>query len=96
MACASPNGGNGSQADPGVTIEQLKAMMDSAGESFSAGDLFQSRALYERVIEADTTLSAAWYGLFLTQRALGDTSAANAAFQVSRRLAEPTSTAAAR
>jgi hypothetical protein len=96
LACASPNPGTEGPAEEPVTIEQLHALMDTAESAYRAGDIFQARDVYQRVTLADSTLAAAWFGLFLTQRALGDTAAANAAFQVSRRLAEPTSTAAVR
>jgi Flp pilus assembly protein TadD len=95
-ACARPVAENAGNSPDPVPIEQLSAMMDSAATAFRDGDIFQAREVFQRVIAADSTLAAAWFGLFITQRALGDTAAANAAFQTSRRLAEPTSTAAVR
>jgi hypothetical protein len=71
-----------------ASLAALSAVLDSAREAYEAGNPAGALAHYRNAIESDSTLAAAWFGVFITQRALGDTVAADSAFRRSRRLAE--------
>jgi hypothetical protein len=71
-----------------LSLEQITALMDSAATAFREGDIVHAKEIYGQVVAADSTLAAAWFGLFMTQRVLGDTSAADSAFHKARRLAD--------
>jgi Tfp pilus assembly protein PilF len=90
LACGSPGADPQEQAGSSKPfgLEEVTARMDSAATAFREGDIVRARDIYREVAASDSTLAAAWFGLFMTQRVLGDTSAADSAFHKARRLAD--------
>jgi hypothetical protein len=83
--------GNGAIATdaPAPSVDPVvRAVIDSARTAFEDGDLLRARALYLDAAARDSTLAAAWFGVFMSARALGDTMVADSALRRSRRLAE--------
>ena len=76
------------RAAPAEPVAALRAVLDSAHKAFEEGDAVGALTLYHVAAERDSTLAAAWFGVFMSQRALGDTAAADSAFRRARRLAE--------
>ena len=89
-ACGPPSRDEPADAiDPdgsGLPIAVL-ARMDSAAEAFTAGDAAAAQRLYRGVTDALPDLAAAWFGLYLAERALGNTAAADTALARAKRAA---------
>jgi len=62
------------------------ALMDSASAAIGAGDYEEARRLYEAAADADTTLAAPWFGLFMARRGLGLNVPAESALSRARNL----------
>jgi len=98
MACADvsqdapPDGGEADTAGAVAALPEpvagLRAVLDSAREAFEARDATSALAFYRVATQRDSALAAAWFGVFMSQRALGDTAAADSAFRRARRLAD--------
>ena len=65
----------------------LLTRMDSAAEAFTAGDAATAQRLYRGVTDAVPDLAAAWFGLYLAERALGNAAAADTALARAKRAA---------
>jgi hypothetical protein len=61
-------------------------LMDSAAAALGAGDYEDARRLYQAAADADTTLAAPWFGLFMARRGLGLTAPAESALSRARTL----------
>ena len=83
---AAPEPDAGQQPGPEADAPGLLVAMDSAAEAFRAGDYENARRLYELATNADSTLAAPWFGLFMAQRALGNGAQADSALERARRL----------
>ncbi len=70
---------------------EIAVLLDAGNAAFSAGDYETARQHYQGAARRDSTVAAAWYGVAMTERALGNDEAADAALQ---RLGEIGATAA--
>lgn len=69
----------GSDVDPGFA-----AQLDSANAAFRRADLEPALRHYRRAIELDPDAAAGWFGIYLTERALGHPVEAEAALERAR------------
>jgi len=60
--------------------------LDSGNTAFSRGDYASAREHYRAATEVQETHAAPWFGLYMAERALGDSAAAEAALRRSRDL----------
>jgi Flp pilus assembly protein TadD len=65
----------------------VAAALDSGNVAFRAGDFEAARAQYIRATELGPHVSAAWFGLSMSERRLGNAASADAAMQRVRQLA---------
>jgi hypothetical protein len=65
----------------------LAAAIDSGNARFSDDDFAAALRHYEEATRIAPDVTAGWFGIFMTQTALGDTTAANAAMQRVREIA---------
>jgi hypothetical protein len=80
---------------PGGTIDAtgadlpaaVHAHMDSAAAAYRDGDLPGARTHYTTATDSAPDLAAAWFGLFLAERALGNIPAADSALGRARSIA---------
>jgi hypothetical protein len=54
-------------------------LIDAGNAAFSSGDYETARGHYLAAASRDSTVAAAWYGVAMTERALGNDEAADAA-----------------
>jgi len=64
-----------------------RAQLDSGNLAYRAGELDAARRHYRAVIAIDDEHAAPWFGLFMVERAAGDTAAATQALRRARDLA---------
>lgn len=80
----------------------VQAQLDSANEAFRAGDHEAALEHYTRAKDLKSDVSAAWFGIYMAQKALGNEDAANAALAEARKISpgatliQPTGTDTAR
>jgi len=60
---------------------ELIAAIDSGNTRYREGEHEAARAHFRRVLERDSTVAAAWFGVYMTERALGNQDAADRALQ---------------
>ena len=65
----------------------VAAALDSGNIAFRAGEFEAARAQYLRATELGPDVSAAWFGLSMSERRIGNAAAADAAMQRVRQLA---------
>lgn len=65
----------------------VRASLDSGNAAYRAGDHAGALRHYERAASADDDAAAAWFGVAMAQRALGDSAAAARALERVRDLA---------
>lgn len=70
---------------------EIAVLIDAGNAAFSSGDYETAREHYLGAASRDSTVAAAWYGVAMTERAMGNDEAADAALQ---RLGEIGATAA--
>jgi Flp pilus assembly protein TadD len=63
------------------------AALDSGNVAFRAGDFEAARAQYLRATELGPNVSAAWFGLSMSERRIGNAAAADSAMERVRQLA---------
>ncbi len=86
-ACAPPVGDTAVRP-PGQLDPAVVALVDSAADAYRAGDYQEARDRFHIAAQRDTSLAASWFGLFMTERALGNREAADSALRRARRLAD--------
>lgn len=67
--------------------EELVAHLDSGNAAYRAHDFERARDEYRAALEVDSTATAAWFGVFMAERALGNDEAANEALDRAQDLA---------
>ncbi|MEJ2312373.1 MAG: hypothetical protein P8Y10_14035 [Gemmatimonadales bacterium] len=70
---------------------EVAVLIDAGNAAFSSGDYETARQHYLGAASRDSTVAAAWYGVAMTERALGNDAAADSALM---RLGEMGATAA--
>jgi Flp pilus assembly protein TadD len=65
----------------------VAAALDSGNVAFRAGDFEAARAQYLRATELGPDVSAAWFGLSMSERRIGNAAAADSAMERVRQLA---------
>jgi tetratricopeptide (TPR) repeat protein len=58
---------------------EIAVLLDAGNAAFSSGDYETAREHYQGAATRDSTVAAAWYGVAMTERALGNDEAADAA-----------------
>lgn len=58
---------------------QIAVLIDAGNAAFRAGDYATARDHYRAAASRDSTVAAAWYGVAMTERALGNEAAADSA-----------------
>jgi tetratricopeptide (TPR) repeat protein len=61
--------------------------LDSGNAAFKRKDYQRARASYQAAVAADKDVAAGWFGLYMTEFALGNTAAADAALEKAQKLA---------
>jgi tetratricopeptide (TPR) repeat protein len=64
----------------------VKAQIDSANVAYKAADYPAALAHYERALEMEDDVAAAWFGLYMAHHAMGNLDEADAALERSREL----------
>jgi uncharacterized membrane-anchored protein len=57
------------------------AAIDSGNARYREGEFEAARSHFQGVLERDSTVAAAWFGLYMTERALGNQDAADRALE---------------
>ena len=82
---ASPGCGSDPLDDMTVARDEIPheiaVLIDAGNAAFSAGDYETAREHYLGAASRDSSVAAAWYGVAMTERALGNDAAADAALQ---------------
>lgn len=81
--------GSGCGSDPlddmtvarGEIPHEIAVLIDAGNAAFSSGDYETARQHYLGAASRDSTVAAAWYGVAMTERALGNDAAADAALK---------------
>lgn len=66
---------------------QVRAQIDSGNAAIRAKRFTEARRHFNQATQADAKSKAAWFGLYLAERALGNIDAANAALARAQKLA---------
>jgi len=66
--------------------ESVVAQLDSGSAAFSSRDYAGALRHYQAAVAGDSTVAAAWFGVYMAQTALGDQRAAEDAFARARSL----------
>lgn len=66
---------------------EIIAAIDSGNTSYRTGDYETAREHFRRVLSRDSTVAAAWFGLYMTEKALGNQDAADRALERAGELA---------
>jgi Flp pilus assembly protein TadD len=85
-ACSPARPADASAGGDELSAEVL-ARLDSASAAYRASDFASARDHYQAVVRLAPDLAAAWFGLYLAERALGRTAPADSALRIARRLA---------
>ena len=99
VLCAAALASSGCGSDPleDMTVareeipHEIAVLIDAGNAAFSSGEYETAREHYLGAASRDSTVAAAWYGVAMTERALGNDEAADAALE---RLGEIGATAA--
>ena len=99
VLCSAALVGSGCSSDPleDMTVardeipHEIAVLIDAGNAAFSSGEYETAREHYLGAASRDSTVAAAWYGVAMTERALGNDEAADAALG---RLGEMGATAA--
>ena len=89
LLCSTVLVGSGCGSDPldDMTVardeipHEIAVLIDAGNAAFSAGDYETAREHYLGAASRDSSVAAAWYGVAMTERALGNDAAADAALQ---------------
>lgn len=65
----------------------VRAALDSGNTAYREHDFDAALRHYQRVTELDSDATAGWFGIYMAQRALGDSTAAQQALEQARGLA---------
>jgi len=87
LLCSAVLVGSGCGSDPldDMTVardeipHEIAALIDAGNAAFTSGDYETAREHYLGAASRDSTVAAAWYGVAMTERALGNDEAADAA-----------------
>jgi len=87
--CAAVLASSGCGSDPldDMTVardeipHEIAVLIDAGNAAFSSGDYETAREHYLGAASRDSSVAAAWYGVAMTERALGNDAAADAALQ---------------
>lgn len=60
---------------------EIAAALDSGNEAYRSERYEEARRHYNRALEIDSSTTAAWFGVYMTERALGDDEAAHEALE---------------
>lgn len=66
---------------------ELQEHLDEGNAAYRDGDYDEALGHFQRAVEAEPQLAAAWYGVGMAQKALGDAPAADSAMAEVHRLA---------
>lgn len=58
---------------------ELAAALDSGNAAYREGDYERARSHFRGIVEEDSTVTAAWFGIYMAEQALGNEEAAKAA-----------------
>ena len=61
--------------------EAAAALLDAGNDAFRAADYELAKQHYLAAVSADSTIAAAWYGVAMSERALGNDAAADSVLQ---------------
>lgn len=61
--------------------EEIAALLDAGNTAFRSGDYETAKQHYLGAVSADSTVAAAWYGVAMSERALGNEAAADSILQ---------------
>lgn len=94
-ACQPEDGERTGDFDPEAAQERraqlspdVAAALDSGNEAYRAGRYEEARSHYGDAIEVDSTATAAWFGMYMSERALGNDEAARQALEHTGSLSE--------
>lgn len=79
-----PGMGDGGAATGATERDLPRAVtvhLDSGNAAYRAGDYQAARRQYRAAVEVDSTAAAAWFGVYMAERALGDDRAADSALR---------------
>lgn len=72
------------QARQGLPAE-MAAVLDSGNAAYRREDYEAARGYFRKLVERDSTLAAGWFGIYMTEKALGNQDAAEAALEEAAR-----------
>lgn len=86
--CQGEDGQRTGDLDPGAAQErraqlspEIAAALDSGNRAYRSEDYETARSQFRRALEADSGTAAAWFGLYMSERALGNEEAAREALE---------------
>jgi len=65
---------------------EVKAQIDSANVAYKAADYTGALAHYEKALEMDDEVAAAWFGVYMAEHAMGNLEEAEVALERAREL----------
>ncbi len=65
---------------------EVKAQIDSANVAYKAAEYPVALAHYQKALELDAEVAAAWFGVYMAEHAMGNLEAADAALERAREL----------
>lgn len=68
------------EAREGLSAE-LAAVLDSGNAAYRREDYEAARGYFRKLVERDSTLAAGWFGIYMTEKAMGNQEAAQAALE---------------
>lgn len=86
--CQGEEGQRTGDLDPDAAQErraqlspEVAAALDSGNQAYRSEDYEAARGQFRRALEVDSGTAAAWFGLYMTERALGNEEAAREALE---------------
>lgn len=70
---------------------ELTAVLDSGNAAYRREDYEAAREHFQRLVRRDSTVAAGWFGIYMTEKALGNQEAAEAALEEAARHSESSS-----
>lgn len=58
---------------------EVAAALDSGNAAYRRGDYEEARSRFRGIVDEDSSVTAAWFGIYMAEQALGNAEAANAA-----------------
>lgn len=59
--------------------EGVPALLDSGNAAYRTGDYQRAESFYRRIVDDHPDLAAAWFGIYMAERAMGNQAAADSA-----------------